>query len=187
MSNDRYRNTYIDGCSHLCTASIWEFIPFFLDERMCRLVIGAWNRYRKRFSVAFEGFVIMPEHIHLLIRGKGEDVRKFMQYSLSQVSRDIRLVLETDARRGNQRAAERLGIICSRANGASLAKVWKERFRCVALDKEDAVLEKLNYMHNNPVKRELVERPEDWKWSSAGFYNGGTCVVMIDSVFGCGN
>jgi putative transposase len=37
----------------------------------------------------------------------------------------------------------------------------------------DTVREKLEYMHNNPVKRGLCKAPADWRWSSASFYAGG--------------
>ncbi|HOP81441.1 MAG TPA: hypothetical protein PLZ21_12825, partial [Armatimonadota bacterium] len=81
MTNQRYRNTYIDGCSHFCTASITGFLPILVDDQIRGILVSSWQRYRKRFMVLIEGFVIMPEHVHLVLRGSGDNVRKFMQYS----------------------------------------------------------------------------------------------------------
>ena len=135
--------------------------------------------------VLIEGFVIMPEHVHLVLRGSGDNVRKFMQYSLAQSSREIRELLEDRSAKGNTKAKNHLAFLKSRANGKSQCKVWKERFRAVALDQEDAVLVKIEYLHNNPVRRDLVEKPEEWKWSSARYYMRGESVLDVDTVFSC--
>ncbi|MCX6344487.1 MAG: transposase, partial [Armatimonadetes bacterium] len=159
MSNRRYRNTYIDGCSHFCTASVVEYLPPLTDERLCRELLECWDRQRTRWGVCVEGFVIMPEHIHLLVRGNAGDVRKFMQYTLAETSRKISQMACQRAKAGNPEAVKWLETFSARANGTAVHKVWKERFRCVALDKEQAVMVKLQYIHNNPVKRGLVDAP----------------------------
>lgn len=152
MSNSRYRNTYIDGCSHFCTSSIVEYLPVFNEDRHKRVVLGIWSRHRKQWNVKIEGFVIMPEHIHILIRGNAVSVEKFMQYSLSEISDKVSCFVNAQSRFGQPKAENWNSIFKKHANGAAKHKVWKERFRCVALDKEYAVVVKLNYMHYNPVK-----------------------------------
>lgn len=69
-------------------------------------------------------------------------------------------------------AVKWISVFKKHANGNAVYKVWKERFRCVALDKEEAVEVKLNYMHYNPVERGLVAAPEEWIWSSYSHYYG---------------
>jgi len=137
--------------------------------------------------VLIEGFVIMPEHIHMLLRGSGDAVRKFMQYSLAETSREISSYLRLRAKAGDVEAARWLETFSDRANGPAQFKVWKERFRCVALDQEGAVRTKLEYMHWNPVKRGLAASPEHWRWSSHAHYRGEQCALRIDSALSCGN
>ena len=150
-------------------------------------VVKSWNRQRVRNCILIEGFVIMPDHIHILIRGLADNVRKFMQYSLAETSRDIRMTLQLKAKTGNVLAKNQLGIIIGRANGSSIGKVWKERFRCIPLNQENAIRLKLDYMHRNPSKAELVDDFSEWMWSSYSHYAGEECVVKIDDVFSCGN
>jgi putative transposase len=180
MSNIRYRNTYIDGCSHFCTASIYGFLPLLDDDEARRIVITSWNSQRRRYGVGIEGFVIMPEHVHLEIRGSGDGVRKFMQYSLSQSSRMIQALLQARSSVGDAKAKALLEAVRRVSNGASQGKVWKERFRAVALDSDAAVLVKLDYIHHNPVRRGLVENAVDWKWSSCRNYEGDGGVMSVD-------
>ena len=49
-------------------------------------------------------------------------------------------------------------------------RVWQRRFYPYSVYSEKKRLEKLNYVHNNPVKRGLVSSPEEWPWSSFRFY-----------------
>jgi REP element-mobilizing transposase RayT len=180
MSNRRFRNIYLDNRSHFCTASIVGFLPVLGDDNVRRKMIDVWGEHRVRWDIKIEGFVVMPEHVHLLVRGSGEGVRKFMQYSLAEASREIRMAIQLRTKCGDRQAIEWLRVMCNRANGQATGKVWKERFRCVPMDDERAVLVKLEYMHANPVKRGLVAEAGDWAWSSYSHYYGGQCVMRVD-------
>ena len=94
---------------------------------------------------ALMGYVIMPEHIHLMVgcNGGGTQLSKFMQ-ALKSVS--------------NRRLF----------NGAG--SVWEPRFDDLLMTTEKQYLINLNYIHNNPVKRGFVDEATKWKWSSAGFW-----------------
>lgn len=187
MTNNRYRNYYQDNCSHFCTASTVGFLAMLADDRIRRMILNVWDKQRARYCVLIEGFVIMPEHIHILVRGTAEGVRKFMQYSLAEISREVRLAVQLSAKSGDALAREWMETITARANGVAVGKVWKERFRCFPIDQEDAVIEKLQYMHMNPVKRKLIEEPGQWQWSSQSYYDGRECVLRIDPALSCGN
>jgi REP element-mobilizing transposase RayT len=136
MSNQRYRNIYLDNHSHFCTASTVAFLPLVADDHARHLILKSWDKQRSRYNVLIEGFVIMPEHTHTLIRGLAGDVRKFIQYSLGESSREIRLALQLRAKSGDATAAQWLSTITARANGGAAGKVWKERFRCFPMDHE---------------------------------------------------
>ena len=180
MTNDRYRNIYLDNHSHFCTASIVARMPLLNDDHARKLILDSWNRQRVRYSVLIEGFVLMPDHIHLLVRGLGDDVRRFMQYALAETSRSLRHALELRARQGDVAAKNHLRIMSARANGSASGKVWKERFRCIPLDREDAVRQKLEYMHRNPIKAGLTDDLAGWAWSSYSHYAGNGCVLRVD-------
>ncbi|MCG2802813.1 MAG: hypothetical protein L6311_12050, partial [Cellulomonas sp.] len=66
--------------------------------------------------------------------------------------------------------------------GNSQHQVWQEGFHPQAITTEDMLRQKLDYIHSNPVKLGLVDRPEDWRYSSARNYFGQGGVLEIDSV-----
>jgi REP element-mobilizing transposase RayT len=105
----------------------------------------------------------MPNHFHLLLFGRGESIRKFMQYFLQASSRKINNRVIHQANTGDKRALLYWETFLNHANGTAKSKVWKERFRAVPLNEEDAILTKLNYIHYNPVKRGLVPEPSMWR------------------------
>jgi len=106
----------------------------------------------------------MPEHIHLVVvpplsakLGKLIGEMKF-----SSAMRIHELLIE----RGSC-LLDRLQVV---RDGQTKFCVWQRRCYDRNCRSEQEVWEKVNYCHNNPVKRGLVKRPEDWRWSSYAYY-----------------
>ena len=98
---------------------------------------------RYRFDVI--GYVVMPEHVHLLVSepGKGLLAAGLQALKLSVVRRTMQ------------------------------RQFWQARYYDFNVFTEFNRIEKLSYIHWNPVKRGLVEKPEDWRWSSCLYYQTG--------------
>ena len=110
------------------------------------------------------GFVVMPEHVHLLV---SEPER-------GTVANAIQSLKICSAKRSKPHISQPHG------NAGHPVSFWQKRYydRNVR-DKE--FIEKLRYIHRNPVRRNLVSRPEDWKWSSYRHYlTGEDCGVQIE-------
>jgi putative transposase len=105
----------------------------------------------------------MPEHIHLLI---GEPARgtpsTVMQVLKQRVSHRLRLRRRVSAAQLRLRFAH---------GDDSLPRFWQLRFHDFNVWSHKKRVEKLQYMHLNPVKRGLVAHPRDWPWSSFSFYS----------------
>lgn len=183
MSSNRYHNIYLDNHYHFCTASIVDFLPVLSDPECCQILLDIWQKLRKRYQVKINGFVIMPNHVHLLLFGRGESICKFMQYFLQESSRKIKSNLVRKANTGDKIALRHCSVVLNQAHTTVKSRVWKERFRAVPLNKEEAILTKLNYIHNNPVIKGLVAEPSMWRWSSYLFYVNKECVISIDPLF----
>ncbi len=118
------------------------------------------ERVRRWYGLGFYivGYVVMPEHVHLLLSEPERSSLAIALQILKQVSsRKLR----------------------DRAEGEAF---WQKRFYDFNVFSDRKRVEKLRYMHRNPVKRGLVEKPEDWKWSSYRHYlTGIEGVVEIES------
>jgi len=120
------------------------------------------------------GYVVMPEHVHLLIsepqRGAPSTV---LQKLKLRVARKLR-----KRRRSTPAGQMHLPF---EERGEPLRAFWQARFYDFNVYSERKRIEKLNYMHANPMNRRLVKHPKDWPWSSWGFYTRvGKVLVQID-------
>ena len=117
----------------------------------------------------------MPEHIHLLISEPACGTPSTVMQVLKQrVSRRLR-------RKSRKSTSLRQISFHFRSSNHSLPQFWQPRFYDFNVWSQKKVVEKLQYMHLNPVKRKLVTHPKQWPWSSFSFYAGkGTSIVRID-------
>ncbi len=118
----------------------------------------------------------MPEHVHFLLYPKEET------YSISDILKSIKQSSSrqvTDYLKANK--PESLKYL-ETGQAERKYRFWQKGG---GYDRNyftpDEIRKQVEYIHNNPVRRGLVERPEDWKWSSAGFWlTGKTGPVIIE-------
>jgi putative transposase len=145
------------GQLHFLTFSCYRRRPNFttLHSRAC--FESSLERVRQSYGLCVYGYVVMPEHVHLLVNEPERGSLAQMLQSLKQsVARTLAL-----------RAAD---------------SFWQARYYDFNVWSEAKFVEKLRYIHRNPVVRGLVERPEDWPWSSfRHYFTGSDGVVEIES------
>jgi putative transposase len=122
------------------------------------LFLQVLEQVRKRYHFVVVGYVVMPEHIHLLIGEPERSNPSVMMQALKQgFARRLLHKLRScvDPRQGTLWSA-------SMEEG----HIWQPRFYDFVVFTEKKRVEKLRYMHRNPVERRLVLEPEQWRWSS---------------------
>ena len=121
------------------------------------------------------GYVVMPNHVHLLISESPKATPSLVLKVLKQrVSRDLR-------KRARRACAGQLRLAFPGDEG-SLTHFWQPRFYDFNVWSKKKFREKLEYMHANPVTKKLVTHPRDWPWSSWSFYANGEGILKIDLV-----
>lgn len=142
------------GCFHYLTFSCYHRLQHLGTAAARDLFEDALERTRVRYRFAVAGYVVMPEHVHLLI---GEPFTG----TVSNVVHAFKLSVA-------MRRSER--------------PFWQARYYDFPVRNQEKRVEKLRYMHRNPVRRGLVLKPEDWKWSSFRHYATGLVrTVEIES------
>ncbi len=162
---------------HFVTCSCYRRLPLLGSVRARNAFVKVLGEVRSRFDFALVGYVVMPEHIHLLISEPTKGTPSTILQVLKQrVSRRLR---GKSRRRG---AAMQLRLRFADAE-EPLSQFWQRRFHDFNVWSEKKRIEKLKYMHGNPVKRGLVKDPKDWPWSSYSFYERGKQgMIRIDPV-----
>jgi putative transposase len=169
------RRRYGQGHLHFITCSCYRRLPLFTSVRSKNLFLKILGQVRDRYGFALVGYVVMPEHIHLLISEPGKGTPStIMQVLKQRVSRRLR-------RKPRKKVSTQQLRLSFPGIRPSLPRFWQPRFYDFNVWSQKKFVEKLQYMHMNPVKRKLVAHPKDWPWSSFLFYaRKGTVLVRID-------
>jgi len=164
------RSFDIPGDAHFVTFSCFQRLPLLSKDRTRRYLVEALDLARERNPFDLWAFVIMPEHVHLVLLPTGSTQMRSILNSVKQsVSKKaIRYLYEhapsflsklKDAQPGRQRAYR----FWQRGGG------YDRNLRSVR-----DIHEKIAYTHENPVRRGLVEKPCNWPWSSAMAWETGS-------------
>ena len=138
----RYQQT---GNLHFVTVSCYRRQPHLGHPDAKNLFEHSLETMRLRYDFFVTGYVVMPEHVHLLL----SEPRKAI---LAKALQALKLSVAVQRR-------ER--------------PFWQARYYDFNVYSARKHIEKLRYLHRNPVKRGLVENPEDWPWSSFRHYATG--------------
>jgi putative transposase len=150
----RYQKT---GDVHFITFSCYRRAPLLVSGVACDTLVVTLERVRRWYGSYLIGFVVMPEHVHLLL---SEPERGKLAVVLQMLKQ----------------------IVSGKLNEHATNPFWQPRYYDFNVWREQTLMEKLDYVHNNPVQRGLVTRPEDWMWSSARHYaSGEECGVELES------
>ncbi len=124
---------------------------------------------RDRHHLDLWAWVIMPEHAHLLFHPRKAD------YNISAILSTLKQPVSKRAKLFVQREVPQFArwMLDRQPNGRETLRFWQ---RGGGYDRNlwtpASVWEKIDYIHDNPVRRELVARPDDWHWSSYADYAG---------------
>jgi putative transposase len=191
------RRFHESGQSHFITFSCYRRQPKFVNAAVYDLFPRCLEDMRRRFDLRIYGYVVMPEHVHLLLSEPEHDTLAEAIHYL-KLSFAKRLRSRTIAQVSVQKKDANLGHRVSRKKDANLGhrvspkadanlehqlgSFWQKRYYDRNVRDAREFMVKLRYLHRNPVKRGLVKEPGDWKWSSFRHYafreNG---VVEIES------
>jgi putative transposase len=163
---NRLHRYYGAGYLHFITTSCYQRRPLLNSPENRDLFLEVLERVRKRYHLIVVGYVVMPEHVHLLLsEPERGDPSMVMQAVKQGFARRF-------LRRFRSASAFRQGKIAGSAVVAA-DHVWQHRFYDFVVFTEKKRVEKLRYMHRNPVKRGLVLEPQQWPWSSFCDYAEG--------------
>lgn len=156
-----YKNYY----PHYFTATILEWKRLLKPDKYKELIISSLDYMVKANRIAVYGFVIMINHFHLIWHIKEGQVKSDVQRDILKYTAQIIL---KDLRKNHPYTLERFRVDASDRR----FQIWERNPLSIELYSEKVLLQKLNYLHENPVRAGLVNQPTDYTYSSASFYNG---------------
>jgi putative transposase len=154
--------TFFDR-TYFFTATILNWQALLADDRMKQILVNSLE-YMSKSRVDIYGFVIMPNHIHLLLRLRNDTVanfqRDFLKYTAQRCLQILRNVNDPVLKNYESTQADRK------------YQIWERRPYWTEVNRQDIFDIKLAYIHRNPVSGKwcLCAMPSEYKWSSCSFY-----------------
>ena len=136
---------------HFVTFSCYQRLPYLGHAVARDMFEQSLETMRKRYDLLVHGYVVMPEHVHLLVSEPKETI-------LAKAIQALKLSVSVQQGR---------------------TRFWQKRYYDFNVYTEDKRVEKLRYMHRNPVTRGLVAQPENWKWSSFRQWQTGESGIVV--------
>jgi len=146
------------GALHFVTFSCYRRQPLLASSQAKRVFEPTLERVRVGYGLFVTGYVVMPEHVHLLL---SEPER-------SRLAVVLQMLKPITARKLQPTLPPTAGD-----KGGAPQHFWQARSYDFNVRTPEKRIAKLRYMQRNPVKRGLVEQPEDWAWSSFRHYATG--------------
>jgi putative transposase len=171
---NKLQRFYGRGDLHFITFSCRERLPLLGACGARNTFVAVLNEVRTEYEFRLVGFVVMPEHVHMVVgepkNGNPSDVMLSLKERVS-------------FRLNPVRAGIRVKTAHVGADSEAEYAFWQKRFYDFNVWSSGKLEQKLDYMHRNPVKRGLVKHPKDWPWSSWGYYEKGDVgMIRIDGL-----
>jgi putative transposase len=176
--NSRRHNIDEPHHAHTLTFSCYKGYQFLAAERTCRWLAEAIDAARATLDFSLWAYVFMPEHVHLIIFPRKRDystsaIRKAIKEPVGRQA--VRYLVDLHPEwlpRITRKRGDRIERLFWQSGGGFDRNVVEPKTLQSAIE----------YLHLNPVRRGLVERASDWKWSSASWYEGKTALLQPDSI-----
>jgi len=148
--------------AHFVTSTIVGWLPVFTTAACCDILVGSFDYCRRHKQLRLYAWVVMENHFHAIVAAE----------SLSDVMADLkkftaRSLVEQLHSEGRHWLLGRLEELRQPHKTRSRYQVWQEGFHPQAILDDAMMVQKLDYIHHNPLRRGWVSAPEHWRYSSA--------------------
>jgi putative transposase len=151
----KYRRIFADGYSYYLTMVTHQRKPLLVEH--IDLLRYAFASSKKRYDYRIDAIVVLPDHLHMIITPQlATDYPKI----IAHIKRSFLYGLDK-----NIKAQAKMELSSSK-HRRDHAGIWQERYYEHTIRNEKDLIEKLSYMRSNPVKHNLVERADEWQYSS---------------------
>jgi len=163
---DRLKHYDKLGTARFLTFSCHRRMNLFLDPEAINLFIKSLDWIRKKYRLQLLGYVVMPNHVHLVIYPQEE-------VPLGRVIGDLKAHsayhIINQWKSNHHQILRKMEVT---RNNKSVYAFWQRRCYDHNCREIKIVREKIVYCHNNPVRAGLVSAPDEWLWSSYRWYQG---------------
>ncbi len=173
MPRSRYK-FYEPEYAYFLTCSVVGWTPLFSRPEIADIVLESWRFLQRERGLELYAYVIMEDHLHMVARSAelSKDIKDFKSYTARQIVEALR-------KRRAGWALQRLQQLKAQYKKESRFQVWQEGTHPEQIQGMAMMRQKVEYLHNNPLRRGYVDRPEHWRYSSARDYLGQKGLIEV--------
>ncbi len=176
MTRTRYR-IFETEYPYFWTDTIVAWLPVVSHPQLAAIVFDSWRFLQRERGVRLFGYVIMENHVHWIAAADdlSDKLARFKSYT-------ARRIIDAMEQAGYQTLLQELRYFKLRHKTDQTHQLWQEGSHPEQIQNEEMMWQKLEYIHNNPLRRGYVDEPTHWRYSSARNYAGqpGLIDIMTD-------
>jgi putative transposase len=173
MPRSRYRFGE-DFYPYFMTNTIVAWLPVFNRPEFAGVILESWQFLQRERDIRILGFVIMENHLHWI--GVGPQLAKRVGEFKSFTATTILKQME---QRGYQTLLQEFKYFKARHKTDQVHQLWQDGSHPQQIESDEMMWQKIEYIHNNPLRRGYVDDPIHWRYSSARNYASQRGVMEI--------
>ena len=173
MGRSRYK-IFVQDAPHFVTLTVLHWIPVFTRPQTVEIIFDSL-RFLMNDGLKVHAYVVLENHIHLVVQSTqlSKDIARLKSYTARQL-------LSYLVKHRVNTILQQLAFYKKAHKDDREYQFWQEGVHPELIQSEEMMLQKIEYIHQNPVKRGYVDVAEHWRYSSARDYSGETGLLKID-------
>jgi REP element-mobilizing transposase RayT len=173
MPRTRYK-IYDETQVHFLTCTVVNWLPVFSTPPIAQILLDSWTFLQRENRLTLYAYVIMVNHIHFVASSLHliKEVAAFKSFS-------ARTIIDYLRDKNAYRVLEQLERHKLEHKRDRTYQLWQEGSHPQLIQNDEMMRQKIEYIHDNPVKRGFVDDPTHWRYSSARNYAGQPGLIEI--------
>ena len=177
MGRSRYK-IYENQLPYFLTCTVVNWLPAFINPSIVQIILESLRFLQNEKRLTLYAYVIMENHLHLI--AAADDLEKEIANFKSYTAREIIDLLKATGQRALLELLKRHKREHKRDRRYQF---WQEGSHPKLIQGEAMLRQKLDYIHDNPVRRGYVDEPHYWRYSSARNYAGEPGLIEVTLAF----
>lgn len=174
MGRSRYK-IHEPTYPHFITCTVLHWIPIFTRTETTDIIFDSLKYLQEHDNLKLYAYVILENHLHMIV--KSDDLSKSMASFKKYTARQIIDLLKM---RNVTTILDQLAFYKKAHKNDREYQLWQEGIAPKLIQSDAMMVERINYIHHNPIKRGYVDEAKHWRYSSARNYDGDTGLIEIE-------
>ena len=175
MTRNRYRILDTDH-PYFITATIIEWLPLFTDPRIVQFILDSMLFMQEQKRIVIYAYVIMENHLHMILSSPhlSTEIGKFKSFTARQI-------IDHLENTNNRLVLDKLHSFKLAFKTDRTYQLWQEGNHPKQISSKEMMIQKIEYIHYNPVRRGYIDIPVHWRYSSARDYENQTGLIPVNT------